>query len=161
MTTAALEIETPADQPVIHSRRFVKAPPALVFDAWTTAEHLRNWWGPRRLEIVLCEVDLRVGGGYRIVHRAPDGQEFAFHGEYREIDPPKRLVSTFVFEGMPDDEAVETLTLEEVEGGTMVHGLTVHTSLAARDGHMASGMEAGMRETFERLDELVARLQAG
>lgn len=161
MTTTQLEIRTPADEPVIHTKRFVAAPPALVFDAWTKAEHLRNWWGPRRLEIVECDVDLRVGGGYRIVHRAPDGQEFGFHGEYREIDPPKRLVSTFVFEGMPDHEAVETLTLEEVEGGTMVHGLTVHASLEARDGHVASGMESGMRETFERLDELVARLQGG
>ena len=87
MTTTQLVIETPADTPEIRTRRFVKAPPALVFEAWTTAEHLREWWGPRNLQIVLCEVDLRVGGGYRIVHRAPDGQEFGFHGDYREIDP--------------------------------------------------------------------------
>ena len=160
MTTTALDIVTPADEPVVLTSRFVKAPPALVFAAWTTPEHLRNWWGPRHLELVGCDVDLRVGGTWRFVSRAPDGQEFAFHGEYLEIDPPHRLVATWCWEGMPDDVAIETLTLEAVDGGTMVRGEARHSSVAARDQHVENGMEGGMTETYERLDELVARVQA-
>ena len=151
MTTTELEIITPEDEPTIKSRRFVKAPPDLLFDMWTKPEHLKNWWGPRYLELVICEVDLRVGGSYHFVHRAPDGAEYGFHGEYREIDRPNRLVSTFVFEGMPDDEAVETLVLEAVDGGTLVSGTTVHSSIEARDAHIGSGMKEGMIETFVSL----------
>lgn len=150
---------TPADQPVFQFRRFFKAPPALVFQAWTDPEFLRNWWGPRHLEIVSCDVDLRVGGGYRIVHRAPDGQQFAFHGEYREIDPPNRLSSTFVFEGAPDYVAIETATFEQVDGGTLVNGTTLYQTIEARDMHVSSGMESGMIESYDRLDELLAKKQ--
>jgi uncharacterized protein YndB with AHSA1/START domain len=107
----------------------------------------------------VCEVDLRVGGSWRFVHRAPDGQEFAFYGECREIDRPNRLVATWVWEGMPDDEAIETLTLEAVEGGTLVRSEARHTTLAARDQHIENGMESGMIETYQRLDELVDSLQ--
>jgi uncharacterized protein YndB with AHSA1/START domain len=127
-----------------------------VFRVFTEPERLRNWWGPRVLQNVVCEVDLRVGGGYRIVQRAPDRQEFAFRGEYRELDPPRRVVSTFVFEGAPDHQAVETLVLEEADGGTMIHVETRHDSLASRDAHVASGMEVGLRESHERLDDLLA-----
>jgi uncharacterized protein YndB with AHSA1/START domain len=160
MTATSFEINAPAGEPVITSRRFIKAPPSLVFAAWTTPEHLRRWWGPRRLELSVCEIDLRVGGGYRFVHRAPDGQEFAFHGEYREIDPPHRMVTTFVYEGAPDDVAVETLELEECDGGTLMRSTSVHSSVEARDMHIASGMEGGMTESYEQLDELMALLQA-
>ena len=104
------------------------------------------------------DVDLRVGGGYRIVHRAPDGQQFAFRGEYREIVPQNRLVATFVFEGAPDHEAVETAVFESVNGGTMVNGTTLHKTITARDMHFNSGMEPGMIESYERLDELLATL---
>jgi uncharacterized protein YndB with AHSA1/START domain len=156
MTTTALDITTPTDEPVIITRRFVKASPELVFDAWTKPEHLRNWWGPRGLDMTTCEVDLRVGGGWRFVHRAPDGQEFAFYGEYLEIERPNRLVATWTWEGMPDDQAIETLTLVAVDGGTMVIAEARHTTLAARDQHIENGMEGGMIETYERLDEWVA-----
>ena len=156
----ALEIEIPPDEPVMAYRRFVKAPPKLVFEAFTEPRHLRNWWGPSRLELVVCEIDLRVGGSYRFVSRAPDGQEFAFHGEYRVIDPPHKLEQTFVFDGAPDHYAVETATFEEVEGGTLVHGRSVHDTLMARDMHLANGMEAGMVESMERLDDVVAAAQA-
>ena len=153
MTTLTLDI--PTDEPVIRFERFVAAPPELVFRAMTEPAHLRNWWGPRAGEMTTCEVDLRVGGGYRFV-LALGGHEAAFHGTYREIDPPRRVVQTFVFEGAPDHEAVETMVLEPVEGGTLLRGETRHASIAARDGHVASGMEGGMRETYERLDELLA-----
>lgn len=160
MTTATLEITTPPDEPVIIFRRFVKAPPALVYQAFTDPEHLAHWWGPRRLEMVVCELDLRVGGRYRFVHRALDGQEFGFHGEYRELDPPNRIVNTFVYEGAPDHEAVDTAVFEAVDGGTMITGTSVHDSIESRDAHVASGMEGGMTESYERLDERLASLQS-
>jgi uncharacterized protein YndB with AHSA1/START domain len=156
MSTATMEITIPADQPTIEVRRFFKAPPELVFAAYTDPKHLPNWWGPRRLDLVVCDVDLRVGGSYRFVHRAPDGQEFGFHGTYREVDAPHRLVATFVFEGMPDDEAVGTTNFEAVAGGTMLRDVTRHLSIEARDQHVANGMESGMVESYERLDELLA-----
>lgn len=159
MQAARLEVIAPPDEPVIVTHRFVKAPPALVFAAWTTPEHLVHWMGPRELPMVRCEVDLRVGGGYRYVHRAPDGQEFGFGGSYLEIDPPRRLVCTSVFEMMPDHEAVETLTLEAQDGGTLVTTHTRHATVQGRNEHLAGGrMEAGMGDGYARLDELVTRL---
>jgi uncharacterized protein YndB with AHSA1/START domain len=159
MTAAPIDITLPPDRPVILWSRFVKAPPELAFEMWTEPEHIRNWLGPRYLETVLCEVDLRPGGTYRFVHRAPDGSEHAFHGEYREIDRPRRLVSTWVYEGMPDDVSIETINFEAVDGGTRIHGTSEHVSVAARDQHIANGMERGMIESYERFDERVAALQ--
>ena len=156
MTTLTLDI--PTDEPVIRFERFVAAPPDLVFSVMTDPQHLPSWWGPRGGEMTTCEVDLRVGGGYRFV-LAGGGGEAAFHGTYREIDPPRRVVQTFVYEGAPEHEAVETMVLEPVEGGTLLRGETRHASFEARDGHVASGMEGGMRETYERLDELLASLR--
>ncbi|HEU5331534.1 MAG TPA: SRPBCC family protein [Actinocrinis sp.] len=158
--TYQLDLETPADEPVIRYRRFVKAPPALLFQAYTDPEHMKNWLGPRYLEMVLCEVDLRVGGRWRFVHRAPDGTEHAFHGVYREVDRPNRLSNTFVYEPWPDAESVDTVEFAEAEGGTLVVGTSRHSSIEARDRHLASGMEKGIAEGCERLDELVAALQS-
>lgn len=159
MTTTPLEIVTPPDEPLIVVRRHIDAPPTLVFAAWTDPEQLPHWWGPRRLELVVCDVDLRVGGGWRFVHRAPDGQEFAFHGSYREIEAPHRLLSTFVYEGAPEHEALDTATFEDADGGTLFTSRTLHASLAARDGHIASGMRGGITESHERLDAWLASLQ--
>ncbi len=159
MTTSKLEVIAPAHEPIIVTHRFIKAPAALIFKAWTTPEHLKQWLGPRELQMVSCEVDLRVGGGYRYVHRAPDGQEYGFHGSYLEIDPPHRMVCTFVFEMFPQNEAIDTLTLEEKDGGTLVTTHSRHPSLEARNGHLAGGMERGMSDGYERLEELARRLQ--
>jgi uncharacterized protein YndB with AHSA1/START domain len=159
MTDIQTEITTPAGEPVIITRRFLKAPPELVYRACTEGEYLRRWWGPRRLETVACDVDLRVGGSWRIVHRAPDGAEFAFHGEFLELEPPSRRVATFVYEGAPEDEAVETLVFEEVEGGTMLTATSRHRSVEARDMHVASGMEEGIIDSYLRLDDLMADLR--
>ena len=158
MTTSKLEVIAPANEPVIITHRFLKAPAALIFTAWTTPAHMKQWLGPRELEMISCEVDLRVGGGYRYVHRAPDGSEYAFSGKYLEIDRPRRMVCTFVFEAFPDAEAVDTLTLEEKDGGTMITTHTRHASIQARDGHLAGGMEAGMSVGYERLEELVEKI---
>jgi uncharacterized protein YndB with AHSA1/START domain len=159
MTNTETEITVPVGEPVINVRRFLKAPPELVYRALTEGEYLRRWWGPRRLEIVECEIDLRIGGSWRIVHRAPDGMEFAFHGEFLELDPPHRRVGTFVWEGAPEARAVETLVLEAVEGGTIVTSTTRHSSLEARDMHVANGMEEGIIDSHERLAELLASVQ--
>jgi uncharacterized protein YndB with AHSA1/START domain len=160
MTTKETEFETPAGEPVIRVRRFFKAPPELVYKACTEADYIRRWMGPRHLEVSECEVDQRVGGTWRLVHRAPDGAEFVFYGELLELDPPRRRVGTFVWEGAPEDKAVETMELVAVEGGTVLTTTMVHTSVAARDMHVANGMESGVVESYERLDELVAEEQA-
>lgn len=156
-----LEIEIPHDEPVVIVRRLIKAPPDLVFRMYTEPEHLRRWFGPRHLDLVVCDIDLRVGGRYRLVHRAPDGQEFGFSGEYRVIEPPHRLVKSFVYEGTPDNVAVDTYTFEQVDEGTLIVGRTVHTSIAARDAHVSYGMEDGLTAAHQRLDDLAASLQRG
>lgn len=161
MTTSSpkLEVIAPADEPVIITRRFFKAPPALLFKVWTTPEHMKQWLGPKEYEMVSCEVDLRVGGGYRYVHRGRDGTDYGFHGRYLEIDAPRRMVCTFVFELVPQSEAIDTLTLEEQEGGTLVTTHSRHPSMEARNSHLAAGMERGMSEGYDRLDALVRKLE--
>ena len=146
------------NEPVIITHRFIKASPAVLFKCWTTTEIMKQWLGPKELVMISCEVDLRVGGGYRYVHRAPDGQEFGFHGKYLEIDAPHRMVCTFVFEPFPDAEAIDTLTLEAKDGGTLVTTHSRHSSMEARNGHLSGGMERGMSEGYERLEALVEKL---
>jgi uncharacterized protein YndB with AHSA1/START domain len=159
MTNSETEITTPAGEPIIEVRRFFSAPPELVYRACTECAYLRRWFGPRRLEVSECEIDLRVGGSWRIVHRAPDGAEFVFHGEFLELSPPYRRVGTFVYEGTPELQAVETLVLEATAGGTMLTSTTRHGSVEERDMHVASGMEEGIVDSNERLAELLAALQ--
>jgi uncharacterized protein YndB with AHSA1/START domain len=156
-----LEIDIPPDEPVVIFCRLIKAPPELVFRMYTEPEHLRRWWGPRHLDLVVCEIDLRVGGRYHFVHRAPDGQEFGFFGEYLVIEPPHRLVKSFVYEGTPENAAVDTFIFEPVEEGTLIACRTVHQSIAARDAHVAYGMEDGLTSSYQRLADLTASLQRG
>ncbi|MDI1288989.1 MAG: SRPBCC family protein [bacterium] len=154
MKTAELLITAPEDEPTIITERFVKASPEFLYEMWTTPEHMRRWLGPRYLEMPVCEVDLRVGGQYHYVHKAPDGSEYSFRGEYLELDRPHRIVATFIFEEYPS--SIDTVTFEPVDGGTLVHGHTLHQTMESRDAAMASGMEGGMRESYERLDELAS-----
>jgi uncharacterized protein YndB with AHSA1/START domain len=158
VTNAETEIVATPGEPIIEMRRFVKAPPELVYRVLTEGEFLRRWWGPRRLETTECDVDLRVGGKWRIVHRAPDGAEFAFHGEFLELDPPHRRVSTWVYEGEVEAAATETFELDAIDGGTLLRSRVVHDSLANRDMHLANGMEEGLRESYSRMDELLAEV---
>jgi len=153
-----LEIEAPPGEAVLHARRFVRAAPPLVFYAWTNPQHIPRWLGPRALTMTVCESDLRVGGAWRFVHRGPDGVEHGFHGRYVDIETGLRLVSTWVYDGMPDHFAVDVLQLEPVDGGTMVVTTMVHDTVEARDGHIGAGMESGMVESYARLDELLASL---
>jgi uncharacterized protein YndB with AHSA1/START domain len=110
--------------------------------------------------MVVCDTDFRVGGRYRFVLRAPDGQEAGFSGEFREIVPPERIVRTFIFDPYPEAEALETLQLDERNGQTTITTTTLHKTVEHRDGHLGSGMEAGMTEGYARLDELLAGLVA-
>jgi uncharacterized protein YndB with AHSA1/START domain len=146
----------PSDREIVITRVF-NAPRQLVFEAWSKPEHLAQWWGLRSLAMAVCEVDFRVGGTWRFVVRGPDGNEFGFRGEYREIVPPERLVYTDSFDGMPGHESLVTLSFDEQDSKTMLTMLSRYSSVEDRDGHIKSGMEPGMRETLDRLAEYLAK----
>jgi uncharacterized protein YndB with AHSA1/START domain len=152
-----LELTAPHDQPVLVFRRAFAAPAALVFQAWTEPDHLRHWRAPRGFELVTCEVDLRVGGGYRFVHRAPDGSRHAFRGQYRQIERPRLLVSTLTYEAAPAFEALDEVAFEDAgDGATLVTGRTTFPTFGARELYAAAGAERGLAQCHERLDELLA-----
>jgi uncharacterized protein YndB with AHSA1/START domain len=145
-------ISLPSDDQILISRHF-DAPRHLVYRAYTTPELVRRWWCGRRGEVTTCEIDLRVGGMWRYVLRANAGFEVGFHGVYREIVPNSRLVSTEIYEAMPSAEAVSTVTFADVAGGTLLTILVQHADREVRDAHLASGMEDGMNEAFDLLEE--------
>ena len=154
-----LKVTTPSDREIVMTRVF-DAPRELVFEAHSSCEHMSNWWGPRQYEVTSCEIDFRPGGKWRMVHRGPDGEEYGFHGEYREIVPPERIVWTFEFEGMPGHVSVETLSLEEQDGKTTLTSTSVFDTVEDRDGMIESGMESGAAESMDRLDEYLETLKA-
>ena len=161
MTPDTFAFATPPDEPVIEFRRFFKAPPSLIFQMFSDSDHVRQWWGPRVLELVTCDIDLRVGGSYTFVLRAPDGQQFAMYGTYQEITAPHRLASTFTLDVAPDNEIAQSFTFEEVDGGTLLHGIDRHHSIEARNQQTENGMmEAGLADQYLRLAELVESLPA-
>lgn len=148
----------PTDDQILITREF-DAPRHLVYRAWTTPELIRRWWAGRRGEVTGVELDLRVGGAWRYVMRANPGFEVAFHGEYREIVPNERLVLTEVFEGGPDVEpSVQTVTFTEVAGRTTLTMLSQAPNKLVRDMIIESGMETGMQEQMDILDEILATL---
>jgi uncharacterized protein YndB with AHSA1/START domain len=146
-----------SDTDVLITRAF-DAPAALVFKAYTTPELVRRWWGLDSSEWVVCEIDLRVGGTWRFVIR-DGGVEVGFHGEYREIQAPTRLVATEVYEGLPaeytDATAINNITFDEADGVTTMSLLVEMPSQEARDAMLASGMESGMQLSYDRLEDLV------
>lgn len=144
----------------IHMTRLFDAPRDLVFEAHTSAEHMSRWWGPRKYEVTSAEVDFRPGGKWRIVHRGPEGDEHGFRGEFREIEPPERIVWTFEYEGAPGQIAVETLTLTEEDGKTRISVVSDAGSEEAVKAMLESGMTEGAAETYERLDEYLEKLGA-
>jgi uncharacterized protein YndB with AHSA1/START domain len=153
-----LKVTTPSDLEIVMTREF-DAPRDLVFEAHTSCEHMSQWWGPRRYEVAECDIDFREGGKWRMVHRGSEGQEFGFHGEYREIVRPERITWTFEFEGAPGHVAVETVTLQERDGITKLTARSVADTVEARDAALKSGMVDGARETWERLAEHVEQLK--
>jgi uncharacterized protein YndB with AHSA1/START domain len=158
--SSELTITTPSDREIVMTRE-LDAPRDLVFEAHTSCEHMSRWWGPRKYEVIGCEIDFREGGTWRIVHRGPDGEEYAFHGEYRAIVRPDRITWTFEFEGFPGNVSVETLTLEEHDGKTTLTATSVYDTVEQRDAMLQSGMAEGATETFERLEEYLEELKAG
>jgi uncharacterized protein YndB with AHSA1/START domain len=158
VSSGTAKVTLPADEQILITREF-HAPKELVYKAWTTPELVRRWWHANRGEMTTCEIDLRVGGDWRYVMVTPDGFEVGFHGEYREIVPNERLVSTEVYEGMPDGEALDTLTLTEVDGRTTLEILVQHQSKEHRDAHIESGMEDGMQDAMDLLEQVAVALR--
>jgi len=151
-------VTLPTDTQVLITREF-NAPKHLVYKAWTTPDLIKRWWSGDRGEVTIVDVDLRVGGTWRYVMVANGGFEVAFHGEYRELVPNERIVSTEVFEGMPDAQALTVLTLAETDGRTTLGLLVQHESRELRDAHINSGMEGGMQEAMNYLEQVAISLR--
>jgi uncharacterized protein YndB with AHSA1/START domain/multidrug efflux pump subunit AcrA (membrane-fusion protein) len=147
------EFTVGADNPAISLQRRFDAPPSRVFEAFTRAEDVERWFRPSGLRFLECEIDLRVGGSWRIALRGPQGETHRLGGEYREIDPPLRLVQTLRSDDAPQIEAVETLVFAEVDGRTLLTSSVHHASLEGRDRHIASGLEKRATQLLDRLDE--------
>ena len=161
VSSGTATVTLPTDEQILITREF-DAPRHLVWKAWTTPELVRRWWHANRGEMTLCEIDLRVGGKWRYVMVAEGGFEVGFHGEFREIVPNERLVSTEVYEGISDaDEhaALDTLTLSEVDRRTILTILVEHPTKEGRDGHINSGMEAGMQDAMDLLEGVAVSLR--
>jgi len=151
-------LSLPTDEEILVTREFA-APRHLVFEAWTTPELVERWWHANRGRVTLVEIDLRVGGKWRYVMVADDGMEVGFHGEYLEIVPGERLVTSEVYEGLPDGVSTEmggttnTLTLTDTgSGGTLATLLIKATSKDSRDAIIASGMELGLQDALDLLE---------
>ncbi len=158
-TKNATTVERKSDRELVVTRAF-NGPATIVFDAWTKPELLMRWWAPcsRGVKLISCEVDLRVGGGYRYVFGRDGQKPVAFSGKYMQVERPSRLVSTQIFEPMAAaGEAIVTATFDEKHGKTTLILHQLYPSKESLDGAVASGMEHGMRETFEQLEELIAK----
>ena len=158
--SGAATVTLPTDDQILITREF-DAPRHLVYRAWTTPELVRRWWNAKRGEVTICEIDLRVGGDWRYVMVTEDGFEVGFHGEFREIVPDERIVSTEIYEGAPPEAGgtLNTLTLSETDGRTLVTILVQAPSKEVRDAIIESGMEAGMQDALDLLEEVTVSLR--
>ena len=160
MTNDRTKLTLDGAQTIIISRRF-NAPPEIVFRAWSDPELVKRWWAPLALGVsmVSCQADVRVGGRYRYVLQNPDGGQVAFSGEYTEVAPSSRLAYYQVFEPMADAGVANlVVTFAAEQAQTLVVSREIYPSAEVRDQVMASGMEAGLRNTMNQLDELVDTL---
>jgi uncharacterized protein YndB with AHSA1/START domain len=157
-TTATVEL--PTDEQILITREF-DAPKRLVYKAWTTPELVERWWHASRGRVTSIDIDLRVGGTWRYVMVTPGGFEVAFHGEYLEIVPEERIVSTEVYESEPTPagETLNAVTFAEYDGRTTLTILVQCTSKELRDAIVASGMEDGLQDALALLEEVAASLQ--
>ena len=167
MTTTSsgrAKLTLPTDEQILVTRDF-DAPRHLVYKAWTTPELVKRWWHANRGTVTVVEIDLRVGGQWRYVMVADDGMEVGFHGEYREIVPDERIVSTEVYEGLPDGVSeeeggtVNTVTFSEADGRTTMTLLIQTTSKVSRDAIIESGMESGLQDALELLEQTANSLR--
>jgi uncharacterized protein YndB with AHSA1/START domain len=148
-------ISLPSDREILITRLF-DASRELVFRAHTDPALIPLWWGPASTTTIVDQMDVRPGGKYRFIHRPGDGSEYVFYGEFREIVPPERLVQTSGMEGTPDN-VLETLTFEDLDGKTRLTVLDVCPTQEVRDAIIASGMEEGLDESYNRMEELLAK----
>ncbi len=157
--SSTFKISLPSDLEIVMERVF-DAPRELVFKVWTEAEHVKRWWGCNESKLVVCEADVRPGGQWRYVMRTNDGSEFPFKGEYRELNPPERLVQTSIYDVEPynAEESLVTVVFEDLGGKTKIVETTLYTSKEARDGHMNSGMEVGAAQSLDKLEVLLDEL---
>lgn len=150
-------VSAPTDRTIRIEREF-DAPRDRVFAVFTDPELVPEWWGPRTTTVTVEEMDVRVGGRYRFSVIDSGGKRTGFRGAYREVDPPERLVQTFEWDGMPGYVSVETATFIDLGDRTRVITEALFFTPEDRDGALGSGMESGMQETYQRLDEVLARL---
>src|ERR1700730_2048761 len=150
----------PGKQEMLITREF-DAPRELVFKACMDPKLISQWWGPRNLSTLVDKMDVRPGGEWRFINRDAQGQEYGFHGVYHDIQAPERIIDTFEFEGLPETGhvAMETMKFEELPGGrTRLTLQSVFQSVADRDGALQSGMEEGLKDTYDRLAELLQKM---
>ena len=160
-SSGSATVTLPADDQILITREFA-APKHLVYRAYTTPELVRRWWNAKRGEVTIAEIDLRVGGAWRSVMVTESGQEVAFHGEYREIVPNERIVTTEVYEGAPggdEDAVLNIVTFAEKDGRTTLTILVQAPSKEVRDAIIESGMEAGMQDAYDLLEEVARSLR--
>ena len=163
LTSGTAKVTLPTDEQILIMREF-DAPRHLVWEAWTNPELVKQWWHANRGEVTLVEIDLRVGGKWRYVMVADGGFEVGFHGEYREIVPGEKLVSTETYEGLPEDVSeedgttVNTATFTEADGRTTVTLLVQAPNKVSRDAIIASGMEDGLQDALDLLEEVAVSL---
>jgi uncharacterized protein YndB with AHSA1/START domain len=159
-SSGTAKVTLPADDQILITREF-DAPKHLVYKAYTTPELVRRWWSGHRGSVTSADIDLRVGGRWRYVMITNEGLEVAFHGEYRELVPDERLVTTEVYEGVPggdDDPAVNFVTFTEADGRTTIEVLVQCPSQEVRDMIIGSGMEGGMQESMDKLEKVAISL---
>lgn len=160
VNSGTAKVTLPTDTQILITREF-DAPPELVWRAWTEPQLVRRWWHANRGEMTVCEIDLRVGGAWRYAMDVAGFGEVGFHGEYREIVPTERLVSTEAYEGIPDaDEhaALDILTLTKLGERTLAEILVEHPTKEGRDAHISSGMEEGMQDAMDLLEKVAVSL---
>jgi uncharacterized protein YndB with AHSA1/START domain len=158
VTSGTAKVTLPSDEEILITREF-DAPRHLVWRAWTTPDLVMQWWSGQRGAMTLAEIDLRVGGRWRYVMNTSDGTEIAFHGEYQEIVENERLVHTEVFELMPGNGAINVVEFKENDGRTTLELLVKCNSKEERDGILESGMEVGMQEQMDLLEQLAVSLR--
>jgi uncharacterized protein YndB with AHSA1/START domain len=156
--TGTLKVTTPSDREVMLTRVF-DAPRHTVFDAFTKPELLKRWFGPRGWSLSQCEVDLKVGGKWRFVLRSPEGQEMGMSGVWRELQPSGRIVHTESFDDFPGESQVTTVLIEKV-GKTTLQATVLYPSKEVRDAVIASGMEHGAAESYDKLNDIFASVPA-
>jgi uncharacterized protein YndB with AHSA1/START domain len=155
------KVTLPTDEQILITREF-DAPKHLVYEAWTTPELVKRWWNAKRGEVTVAEIDLRVGGTWRYAMVTEGGFEVAFHGEFREIVPNERIVSTEAYEGVPNPDesaSLNTVTFTEENGRTTLTILVEHKSKENRDAQIDSGMEAGLQDAMDLLEQVAISLR--